>query len=121
MASVLSTTTGPAANNIIFTENEMHARNYPVLNGHSVQFNDKNSGYLYIKSVDQSGIMTTFLKSKTPVEFEEAGLENMVPKSDFEALQKKVEELSARLEEKSEPAVAVKPAEAPVVSKSVRR
>ena len=54
-----------AMNNIIWVENEQAARNYPVAFGNSVLFLDKNNDRLYIKSVDQSGVMTGFRRMKT--------------------------------------------------------
>lgn len=86
-----------ASNNIIWVENELHARNYPVSFGHSVIFLDKNENKAYIKSVDQSGVMTGFRRFEIN-EIAEPAPADLVPKAEFEALQKQVTELKQALE-----------------------
>lgn len=86
-----------ASNNILWVENELHARNYPVTYGQSVIFLDKNENKAYIKSVDQSGVMTGFRRFDL-TEIVEPVPADLVPKADFEALQLEVNALKQALE-----------------------
>lgn len=85
-----------AQGNIYWVENETHARNYPIAFNASVVLLDKNSDLMYIKSVDNSGVMTGFRKFEMK-EVVDYPVGNFVPKEDFEALQTQVEELKAQL------------------------
>lgn len=49
-----------ATNNIYWVDSEQQARAYPVAYGASVLMLDRNQDTIYIKSVDQSGVMTGF-------------------------------------------------------------
>lgn len=49
-----------ATNNIYWVDSEQQARSYPVAYGASVLMLDRNQDAMYIKSVDQSGVMTAF-------------------------------------------------------------
>ena len=51
-----------ATNNIYWVDSEQQAKSYPVAYGASVSMLDRNSDFMYIKSVDQSGVMTGFRK-----------------------------------------------------------
>lgn len=86
-----------AMNNIIWVENEQHAKNYPVAFGHSVLFMDKNEEKLYIKTVDQSGVMTAFRRFER-VELADPIPENFVSKTEFEELQNKIDLLTTQLQ-----------------------
>lgn len=87
-----------ASNNIIWVENEMHAKNYPVTFGHSVLFMDKNEDRFYIKSVDQSGVTTGFKKFER-VEIVDPLPEDFVPKKDFDAVRSELDELKKMIGE----------------------
>ena len=81
-----------ASNNIIWVESEMHAYNSPVAFGHSVLFMDKNEEKFYIKSVDQSGVTTSFKKFNR-VEIIDPPPEDFVPKKDFDTIRSEFDEL----------------------------
>lgn len=54
--------TNVATNNIYWVENEAQARNYPVAYNNSVIILDRNQDFMYVKSVDSAGVMTSFRK-----------------------------------------------------------
>lgn len=86
-----------AQGNIYWVENETHAKNYPIAFNSSVVLLDKNSDLMYIKSVDNSGVMTGFRKFELN-EIVDFPAGDYVPKKDFEDLQAQVEDLKAQLE-----------------------
>lgn len=86
-----------AMNNIIWVESEQAARSAPVAFGNSVLFMDKNEDRFYIKSVDQSGVMTGFRRF-TRIEEPEPIPEGMVSKEDFDKLQSRMDALLNEME-----------------------
>lgn len=93
----INSLTSMAMNNIIWVDSEQHARNSPVAFGHSVLFMDKNDEKFYIKSVDQSGVMTAFRRFER-IEITDPVPENFVSREDFDKLQNRIENLMAQIE-----------------------
>lgn len=95
-------------NDLIFVLNETEATSYPVAPGNSVTLWDKNKDTVYIKSVNAQGVpsmrildyteRTADNGSKTPDKHVcECGKE-FVKIKDFEALQERFDELSAKVD-----------------------
>lgn len=85
-----------AVNNIYFVDGEQQAKTYPVAYGASVVFLDRNEDKMYIKSVDQSGVMTAFRKFLLEEEIAmPAG--DFVSKAQYEELQGQLNEIKEML------------------------
>lgn len=91
--------TQSATNNIIWVDGEAQAKGYPINFGASVCFLDRNADLMYIKSVDQSGVMTAFRKFELK-EVVALPPGDYVTKQDYEILQSELKEVKALLDAK---------------------
>lgn len=86
-----------ATNNIYWCDGEAQGKNLPVAFGASVVILDRTVDRMYIKSVDQSGVMTAFRKYAVE-EIIDPPAGDYVPKSEFDALKDKLTALESKME-----------------------
>lgn len=86
-----------ATNNIYWVDSEQQAKSYPVAYGASVSMMDRNADLMYIKSVDQSGVMTGFRKFKLE-EVIDLPPGDYVSKADYDSLKDELADIKAMLE-----------------------
>lgn len=91
--------TQSVGNNIYWVDSEQNAKGYPISFGSSVCFLDRSSDYMYIKSVDQSGVMTAFRKFELK-EVVDLPPGDFVSKHDYDILQNELKEIRALLDAK---------------------
>ena len=85
-----------ATNNIYWVDSEQQARSYPVAYGASVLMLDRNQDTMYIKSVDQSGVMTGF----RICDYQERIVMpqgDFVSKADYDVLLSKINEMAEQI------------------------
>ena len=86
-----------ATNNIYWVDSEQQAKSYPVAYGASVSMLDRNADFMYIKSVDQSGVMTGFRKFELK-EVIDMPLGDYVSKADYDNLKDELAQLRNMIE-----------------------
>lgn len=86
-----------ATNNIYWVDSEQQAKSYPVAYGASVSMLDRNSDFMYIKSVDQSGVMTGFRKFELK-EVIDMPAGNYISKDEYDALKDELSQLRSMIE-----------------------
>ena len=86
-----------ATNNIYWVDSEQQAKSYPVAYGASVSMLDRNSDFMYIKSVDQSGVMTGFRKFELK-EVIDMPAGDFVSREDYDNLKNELADLRAMFE-----------------------
>lgn len=91
-----------ASNNIYWVDSDQQAKSYPVAFGASVCMLDRNADFMYIKSVDQSGVMTGFRKFKLE-EVIDMPAGDYVSKSEYDELKNQLDQMKSQIENMQTP------------------